>query len=287
MPLAFSSILSIPSIPSIKDFFQTYFVNSIVLSQGYNPINTVVYATILVVAVYFIYRALGKLRVKVDKRFGIAIAPFIVFGSMLRVTVDAGIFFTFLFTSPLIYFFVFAITFTTLVASLFLENMSKKSKSKKSKLPLLPYYKTMFAVGFVLVLIPIAILATSKNINFNTNALLTVLGFYLPWPLLLYFIKWKNSNKTVLSVQMFDATNTFVSLNFFGYSEQHVVPNIFINLFGPSSFIVVKAVVIVAALILIDKYSDDKQFNNYLKLVIGILGGATSVRDFMRLLLGV
>jgi uncharacterized membrane protein len=278
MPLAFSSILSIPSVSSIKDFFQTYFVNSIVLSQGYNPINTVVYATILVVAVYFIYRALGKLRVKVDKRFGIAIVPFIVFGSALRVTVDAGIFFTFLFTTPLIYFFVFAIVFTTVIVSLFLE---KKSKSK------LPYYKTMFVVGFVLVLIPITILVTSKNINFNTNALLTVLGFYLPWPLLLYFIKWKNSNKTVLSVQMFDATNTFVSLNFFGYSEQHVVPNIFINLFGPSSFIVIKAVVVVAALILIDKYSKDKQFNNYLKLVIGILGGATSVRDFMRLLLGV
>jgi len=289
MPLAFSLIPSISSVSSIKDFFQTYFVNSIVLSQGYNPINTVVYATILVVVVYFIYRALGKLRVKIDKRFGIAIAPFIIFGSALRVVVDAGIFFTFLFTSPLIYFFVFAIAFTALIASLFLEKMSKKSNSKKSKLPFLPYYKTMFAVGFVLVLIPIAILATSTNTNisFNTNALLTVLGFYLPWPLLLYFIKWKNSNKTVLSVQMFDATNTFVSLNFFGYNEQHVVPNIFINLFGPSSFIVIKAVVVVAALILIDKYSKDKQFNNYLKLVIGILGGATSVRDFMRLLLGV
>ena len=86
---------------------------------------------------------------------------------------------------------------------------------------------------------------------------------------------------------MFDATNTFVALYFFGYNEQHFVPNIFISLFGPWIFIPIKAIAVIAALVLIDRYSDDKEFNNYLKLVIGILGGATSVRDFLRLIAGV
>jgi len=277
MLLAFSSI---PFVSSIKDFFQTYFVNTIVLNQGYNPINTTVYATILVVAAYLIYRALNKLKIKVDKRLGISIIPFIIFGSSLRVTVDAGIFSSFLFITPLIYVFIFAITFIVLNVSLFLE---KKSKTK------FPYYKTMFLVGSALALIPLVILATgaSPGSSFNVNAMLLVLGFYVPWPALFYIIKWKDSSKAVASVQMFDATNTFVSLNFFGYGEQHFVPNIFISFFGPSSFIVVKAIVVIAALVLIDRYSKDKQFNNYLKLVIGILGGATSTRDFLRLLVGV
>ena len=263
---------------AIEDFFQTYFVNSIVLSQGYNPINTTVYAIALVIAAYFIYKTLNKLKVKIDRRLGIAIAPFIILGSSLRVIVDSGIFFSFLFVTPLIYILVFAITFITLVLSLFFE---KRTKSK------FPYYKTMFAIGLVMALTPLTILATSENVIFNANALMLVFGFYVIWPVLLYFVKWKDSNKAVLSVQMFDATNTFVSLNFFGYAEQHFVPNFFISSFGPFSFIIIKAVAIVAALILIDKYSKDKQFNNYLKLVIGILGGATSVRDFLRLLLGV
>jgi len=265
-------------ISAFEDFFQTYFVNSIVLNQGYNPVNTTVYATLLVITAYFIYKALNKLKVKIDRRLGIAIAPFIVLGSSTRVIVDSGIFFSFLFVTPFIYVLIFAVTFIVLILSLFFE---KRTKSK------FPYHKTMFAIGVVMALTPLTILATSENVTFNFNALLYVIGFYVIWPVLLYFIKWKDSNKAVLSVQMFDATNTFVSLTFFGYGEQHFVPNFFINSFGPFSFIVVKAVAVIAALILIDKYSKDKQFNNYLKLVIAILGGATSTRDFLRLLLGV
>jgi uncharacterized membrane protein len=44
-----------------------------------------------------------------------------------------------------------------------------------------------------------------------------------------------------------------------------------------------KAVAIIAILILIDKFSKEKEYSNYLKLVIGILGAATSLRDFTRL----
>jgi len=278
-PDAFSNFGDLGNFSNFGDFFQTYFVNPIILNQGYNPINTTIYATILVVAAYLIYKALNKLHVKIDRRLGISVAPFIIFGSTSRVLVDAGIFFSFLFITPLIYFVVFAITFIALIASLFLE--------KKKKIP---YHKTMAATGIVLLLIPFATLAnfaSISNISINSNSLFLVLVFFAPWPILFYFVKWGESNKVVASIQMFDATNTFVSLNFFNYSEQHFLPNIFIGQLGPASFIVVKAIVVIAALILIDKYSDDKNFNNYLKLVIGILGAATSTRDFIRLLIGV
>lgn len=82
---------------------------------------------------------------------------------------------------------------------------------------------------------------------------------------------------------MFDASTTFVALNFFGYSEQHIFPNFIISLFGPASFIFLKLIGVVAALILVDKFSKDKEFNNYLKLCIGILGGATGARDLFTL----
>ena len=83
---------------------------------------------------------------------------------------------------------------------------------------------------------------------------------------------------------MFDATSTFVALQYFGYYEQHVVPSIFINIFSPISFVFLKIVGIVAILLLLDRFKGDEEFNNYLKLIIGILGLGTGTRDFLRLL---
>ena len=65
------------------------------------------------------------------------------------------------------------------------------------------------------------------------------------------------------------------------------MPTFFIELFGPFSFIVLKVVAIVAALILIDKFvgnsKEDEEFKSYIKLIIGILGGATACRDLIAL----
>jgi uncharacterized membrane protein len=253
------------------EFFQTYFVNPIIFNQGYNAVNTTIYAIILVMAAYIVYRVLRRLKVKIDKRLALSVAPFVLLGSSSRLMVDSGLTDTFLLITPLIYFVIFAVTFAVLLISRYIE--------KKFKIP---YYKIMTSAGIILTLIPLSLLRIG-----NPIALVYVLAFYAMWPVIFYFIKWNVANKIVTSIQMFDATNTSVALYFFGYSEQHVVPNIFIGMLSPWIFIPVKLVAVVAALIFIDKYSDDKEFNNYLKLVIGILGGATSVRDFLRLVAGV
>ncbi len=246
--------------------FAAYF-----LTPGYNPVNTTVYALVFVVAAYFIFRILRKLKLKVDKRLAIGIAPFVLMGSVFRVLDDAKILSGFLFFTPGIYFFIFAVTIATLLASLYIQ--------KKFKIN---YFKIMLVVG-------LAIDAVAVNLLHFTNsyAAFVDIAFYFPWPVLFYLIRWNSANKAVASIQMFDANTTFVSLQFFNYREQHVVPNIFINLFSPVSFIVVKAVAVITVLILIDKFAEDKEFANYLKLIIAILGGATSFRDFTRLVAGI
>jgi uncharacterized membrane protein len=254
-----------------QTFFQSYFVNPIIFNQGYNAINTSVYAIILVASAYIIYRTLRKLKIKIDRRLAISVAPYVLLGSSARLLVDSGLTDTFLLITPLIYFLIFAVTFSVLLISIYLERKLK-----------IPYYKIMVSVGIALTLIPVSLLRIG-----NPVALAYVLGFYAIWPVVFYFIKWNVANKVVASIQTFDATNTSVALYFFGYSEQHVVPNIFISIFGPWMFVPIKAIAVIAALVLIDRYSDDKEFNNYLKLVIAILGGATSVRDFLRLVAGV
>jgi uncharacterized membrane protein len=249
------------------DFFTTFFINSILTPQGYNPINTTAYAIIFVIAAYLIFKFLKRLNIKIDRRLAIAIAPFVVTGSLLRVLQDAGIISSFIFVTPGIYFLIFSITISALFVSTYLQKKFNIS-----------YHKIMLILGLTIA----SVIVNFLQIKNFYGAFLDIV-FFLPWIVVFYFIKWNGASKIVASVQMFDATTTFTSLQFFNYREQHVVPNIFINLFGPFSFIVLKAVAIIAILVLIDKFSKEKEYSNYLKLVIGILGAATSLRDFTRL----
>jgi uncharacterized membrane protein len=251
-----------------EDFLTNYFLNPILNAEGYNPINTTVYAIIFVIAAFLTFKLLKKMKVKIDRRLAIAVAPFVVIGSLFRVLSDARIVTSFIFVTPSIYFLIFAMTVITLFVSIYLQKRFNIS-----------YHKVMFIVGLTIASIALNLLQIR-----NLYGAALDISFFIPWLIIFYFIKWNVASKTVASIQMFDATTTFTSLQFFNYREQHVVPNIFISLFGPFSFILLKAVAVIVILILIDKFSEEKEYANYLKLVIGIIGAATSLRDFTRLI---
>lgn len=236
---------------------------------GYDIPKTMTYGLILVLAVYLIFKLLKKLKIKIDKRLFFAISPYVIFGGILRVLEDIGLISSYLFVTPCIYFLVFLVLIFILGFSLILQKRD------------IAYFKTVFIIGLFL---NIAVMINLRPSNFEGFLLVTV--FFIPWLLLFgYFLKWSKTNRIVASIHMFDSTVTFVSLNFFGYSEQHILPGFLINFFGPVSFIFVKLIGIVLVLLLIDKFFKDREFNNYLKLIIGILGGATATRDFASLLI--
>jgi uncharacterized membrane protein len=237
---------------------------------GYTFEKTAVYALVLVAVAYLIFLLLKKLKVKVDSRPAVAIAPYVVFGGVLRVVKDLNIVASYWFVTPGIYFFVSFIVISVLFVSIILE--------KKFKIP---YFKTMFLFG----LLALSLL-TSLIVPSNFYGLVLVLIFYSPWiALFSVFKRWSLTNRIVALIQLLDATTTSVAMKFFGYGEQHVVPATFISLVGdPFYFVLLKIVAVVTALVLIDRLSDDKEFNNYLKLCIAILGAATATRDFTCLL---
>jgi uncharacterized membrane protein len=93
-------------------------------------------------------------------------------------------------------------------------------------------------------------------------------------------------NAGILSSHFMDASSTFVALTFFGYVEQHVLPSFLIDLAGgPAAgawiMFPMKILVVGGVLLLLDKYSEDEQFKNFLKLIILILGLALGTRDFL------
>jgi uncharacterized membrane protein len=190
------------------------------------------------------------------------------------VLVDSGIISSIvlriLLTTPNIYIVVALFVIPLLYLSILLDRRK-----------VIAYHKLMFLLGLVLCSIAISF------IHFvNLYGAVLIFLFTFPWLLFSFFFKrWSFENKFALFFQMLDANVTFVTLNFFSsfYKEQHVVPNFLINLFGLHSFIIAKLVAVVAILILIDKLSKNKELNKYIKLIIGVLGAATGIRDALRL----
>ena len=249
----------------MQEFFSNYFVNT----SGYNIVNTSVYSIVLVVTAYVIFLVLKKMKIKIDRKLIFAVIPYIILGSSLRVLRDAYILRGSLFITPFIYILIFFIAFPILLITNLIQ--------KKTKIP---YYKLMFSIGILLIIYP---LYQIEYLNFLGSSY--ILLFLIPWLLLLKILPWSLENKLAIFAQMFDANTTFVSLYFFGYSEQHVLPNFLINLTGHIySFVIVKFVAVISILYLIDNFSEDKQLNNFIKLIIFILGMATGLRDFLRLI---
>jgi len=156
------------------DFFYRYFVEPIELGYGYNPVNTLAYALLFVSLTYLLFVFLKKSGIKTDKRFVLAVAPWIIFGILLRILEDMGIISGYLFVTPNIWLlFVFLIN-SLLVASKLIE--------KKYKIP---YYKIMFISGVMFS----GPLLGFFNIQ-NALGLWYVLLWLVPWLIVLKMVKW-------------------------------------------------------------------------------------------------
>jgi uncharacterized membrane protein len=237
----------------------------------YTFLNTFVYAVEFVLASYLFFIFLKRFKIKIDKKLVISFSSFVLFGSSLRVLEDVGIVKSIFLITPLIYLLVGLILVFVLLVSLALQKNFK-----------IPYHKTSFLFGLLLSILNLSFLVT-RIINLNAVAL--VLAFLLPWLILLKIVKWRKENKAVLLAQIFDATVTFIGVNFFGYREIHVFPNFLIEIFSPLSFIFLKAFVVFSVLVLLDKYLKKKEERNFIKLIVGTLGASTGIRDFLRILL--
>ena len=72
-----------------------------------------------------------------------------------------------------------------------------------------------------------------------------------------------------------------------GYTEQHFLSRALMPFLGPQVMFLLKFVVIVPVLYFINKYVEDKEFRNFLLLVVMVLGLAPASRNLARLMVGV
>ncbi|MCD6403458.1 MAG: DUF63 family protein [Candidatus Aenigmarchaeota archaeon] len=250
---------------SIRNFVDWCFYSN--LGKGYNVCNTLVYSFILIASLFFIFRFLKRVKVKVDGELALSVIPFVILGSVTRVLRDASILTSWLFVSPFIYLTVFLIYFVTFLIGLVI---SKKTGLSYSFIPII---LGSLIVGTAIGFLPIK----------NLFPFVYVFLFFFPWFLIIVPMNWKVENKIILLNHLFDSTTTTIAVSLYGYYEQHPLPNFLIRNFTPVSFILFKLVVVSLVLILLDRFEENTEFRNFLKLVIGILGAATGMRDLLRM----
>ncbi|MFW9993084.1 MAG: DUF63 family protein [Candidatus Odinarchaeota archaeon] len=91
-------------------------------------------------------------------------------------------------------------------------------------------------------------------------------------------------NLLVISGQMWDSIATFISINYFGYTEQNLLPEFLIADLGMWFFFTAKLIIVSAAVIMLDRWWDEENQRNWIKWLIYVLGLATGTRNFLRLI---
>lgn len=267
----------------MADFIQQYFCDPITgPAQGYNLVNTLTYAAIMfLIVIYFLYPFLKKQNIKFDYKFVLALLPFVVFGSSLRVLNDMGFFRkTCNILDPNILTFTPGIWFLTaglVVASIFIAKKLSKNKTDFEKIfgaigaaiaiPLLLFEFVNFKASWEFFLIGIMVILISLFARFVVSHLKK--GFFSD-----------NLNFLALAGQTLDGSATFVATNLQNCGEQHPFSALILGV-SPFLFVIIKVVLSLAIIYFIDQEIKDKNINGFTKLVIIVLGFAPGLRDML------
>jgi len=265
------------------DFIHEYFCQPIVQSQGYNIVNTLVFALIaLVIAFFVIYPFFTRRGVKFDFKFGLSLLGYILLGSSARLIEDlhlvertcdpsqAG----FWLVTPGIYLAVGSFAIIALAVSLWAGKKFRKDSIK------------IFGILGALACLPFLAFVFLHYLQFAGFGI--VLFFFAVFFAVVYFIlkalKIKileqDLNKLVFAGQLLDGCATFTAIGFFGYWEQHPLSAGILGI-SPILFPIVKIVLVLAILYYIDREIKDENLKGFVKILVMIFGFAPGFRDLL------
>ncbi|NPA48061.1 MAG: DUF63 family protein [Thermococci archaeon] len=267
----------------LESFFYRYYVAPIKYNQGYNIVNTLTYAIILGIAVLLFYKLMKRMRIKVDEDFFRALVPYIISGALMRALTDNGALpRTYLTVSPGAYIVVGLLTFS--IVYLVWRRIG----------PVKEMYRLVEDFGWVVDAMLIFVLIINlPRFHFNWRVLL----YFVPSLLLAEGFVWLltrrfklfRDNRIIFYTHFYDATTTFVALQFFGFWEQHVLARFMIGLLHtPAAMYVEKLLILVPTMWILDNVlkDEDRDLINFVKLAIFILGLGPGTRNLLDMLLG-
>lgn len=256
-------------------FIEDYFINPIWNGTGYNIYNTLLYAAVLIVALFGVLKLLKKLKIKLDDNLFYSLLPFVFLGGVLRALQDKGVFAglgnaQYFFVTPLVYFTVFFLAFGSIL-------LSKHTKTNWTK-----------RIGWALLLVSAACVLI--NAKFSIYFLIAIGLAALAFLTVFFYTKSLKSkilngvNKWPLIAHALDSCSSVTAITILGtFREQHVVPNFIFSYIPFWFFIPLKVCLALGAIYLINTQSKN-EWKWMLTFAITVLGLGPGVRNTVTLL---
>lgn len=271
----------------MQQFIEKYYINPIIYDTGYNPINTITWFTIILISIFLALKLFSRIDVKIDDYFIIAIAPYIVFGSILRVLEDTGTIqppLNYLLISPIFYELILVITVLFIVfAKVFAPRLNIHD------------WRILFSgIGIVLTLFSIALLLSIQDIM-HPGAFLMIFSFCGGLSLVIYAIGRYFSisfitdklNAIIIFSFLLKASSTYIGVEFFGYYSKSLGilfgKNIHLNLIS----LIPSLIIVILFLYFLDiKLKNNDALRNIIKLFMLFIWMTPAMRDTVRIVLG-
>lgn len=218
-------------------------------------------------------------RIKLDRSFICSIAPVVVLAISIRVLADAGVYQKSEYWSVTPGIYVFAVLIGAVLIAFGALVESKTG---------IPYWKPAVLLGSIAALYFVAVL--SQQIT-HPERIFYPLSLALVLTAAVYLLSFTGAakifrakeNVAIIFAHMLDASGTFIGVNYYGFSEEHILPEIFINLAGNAAVMIpLKLTVVLAVLYLIEKSKKDDLYN-ITKVILFILGFGPGARNALLL----
>ncbi|MBI3190160.1 DUF63 family protein [archaeon] len=261
-------------------FLEDYFIRPVLDHTGYNLVNTIVYAAVLVIVLFAVYKILVKMNIKFDTSLWLDLLPFVFLGGALRALQDINFFgflgvYHALFVTPMIYIIIFLLAFAGIMVSKYIwKNFIR-------------YFGIGLAItAAMLVLVnarnPMALVLIISVAAISYAAL----HFVLKYSKVGIMGKWSSCNSQIISAHLLDASAAFVAVSVLGgYKESSVFTSFLFSQIGGWIFIPVKIAVVLLALYFLDKDNKD-DMAWLLKFAVLVLGLGPGIHDTFSAFIG-
>lgn len=249
----------------------------------YTPADYLKSFAILLLIFWFLRRHLFT-RIEIDRGFMLALVPPVIFAITVRMLADAGVYPKSEWWSVTPGIYVLGVAYGYVLVRLGMHAEEKWG---------IEYWKVVLLLGgvslppFLLQLLA-QMQAPLRLLYPLALATLVTLAVAIPARILgQSFLT--GSNALLLFAHMLDASGTFIGIDYFGFGEEHILAEFFINLTGTALVMYpLKLAVLLPVLYLLEKWREEESDTTYywmVKIAIFILGFGPGVRNSLLLTL--
>ena len=280
-------------IDALREFITTYYIHPITHDTGYNPVNTITWALILVAFLFLTLKLLQRLKIQTDRRFIVAVVPYIVVGATLRVIEDAEFVrppLSYVLITPLIFFLLFGCCLALLILAV------QIAKSRRGMTRNYTHVFGLFGLLWCLLNLALLIVFASIEVPWVPVAVVGIVGALTA---VIYALAAKyhigfltdRLNLGVLAAHLLDATSSFIGIDLLGYTGKHVIEGLIVEYTGTAAgMYLLKLGILVPILYVLETQfteKDEEALKNLVLLALLMIGLAPAVRNTLRMMLGV